>query len=219
MSSSVYPILALDVSTPIAYACLFSSTKHIFHAQGKMGKQHSQTVLPLLEGLLKDADITWADLKLLVLGQGPGSFTGLRIAAASISGINASLKLPIWGISSLAITAMQVQSDKIIWVVEDARAHEIFLGCYQKGIAQKQDVCVHIENLHTPSTPMPYVCNSDFRMPEQNWAHIPCVHDRAHAMSRLIQQNIENINTQALPTEVQPVYLQLSQAERQLKHV
>ncbi|MDQ6995097.1 MAG: tRNA (adenosine(37)-N6)-threonylcarbamoyltransferase complex dimerization subunit type 1 TsaB, partial [Mariprofundaceae bacterium] len=140
--SDIYPILALDVSTNIAHACLITSENKIFHAQSKVGQHHSHSVLPLLENLLQDAERTWTDLKLLALAQGPGSFTGLRVAAATMAGINASLQLPMWGISSLAITAMQLESDEKIWVVEDARSHEVFLGCYQQGLLQQHDQCI-----------------------------------------------------------------------------
>jgi len=221
MIDSVYPILALDISTPIAHACLLTSPEHASHAQSKVGQHHSHTVLPLLEELLHAENITWTDLNLLVLGKGPGSFTGLRIAAASMAGINASLTLPMWGISSLAITAMQVESDELVWVVEDARAHEVFLGCYRNGIEQQSDACVHVDTLcsHTDGDePRNYVCSSDFDVDGEAWQRLDVHYTRAHAMSRLIQKNIQHINIQDLSTEVQPAYLQLSQAERLLKH-
>jgi len=216
--SPTYPILALDISTAIAHGCLLTSKNHALHAQGEVRKQHSASVLPLLENLLHEADITWTDLKLLALGQGPGSFTGLRIAAASMAGINASLKLPMWGISSLAITAMQVESKEGIWVIEDARAQEVFLGCYQQGVPQQDDICIHISNLDATLKIESYVCSSDFHVDGQAWHRLPFTYDRAHAISRLIQKNIGKLNIQSLPTEVQPSYLQLSQAERLLEH-
>jgi len=221
MIDSVYPILALDISTPIAHACLLTSSEHASHAQGKVGQQHSHTVLPLLEGLLHAEHITWNDLNLLVLGKGPGSLTGLRIAAASMAGINASLTLPMWGISSLAITAMQVESDEPVWVIEDARASEVFLGCYCNGVEQQADSCVHIDTLcsHTDDgEARNYICSSDFSIHGEAWQRLEVQYDRAQAMSRLIQTNIQHINIQGLSTEVQPAYLQLSQAERLLKH-
>jgi len=216
--SSTYPILALDISTPIVHGTLLTSKNHALHAQGEVGKQHSDSVLPLLQSLLHEAGITWTDLKLLALGQGPGSFTGLRIAAASMAGINASLKLPIWGMSSLAITSMQVGSKEDVWVIEDARAQEVFLGCYQQGIPQQNDICLHISKLDSIFKGQAYVCSSDFHVGGQTWHRLPFTYDRAHAMSRLIQQNIDTLNIQSLPTEVQPNYLQLSQAERLLEH-
>lgn len=214
----VCPILALDVSTNVAHACVITSKNKIFHAQAKVGQQHSHSVLPLLESLLQEADLTWNDLKLLVLGQGPGSFTGLRIAAATIAGINASLQLPIWGISSLAITSMQVESDTSIWVVEDARAHEVFLACYQQGLAQQEDQCIDMDTLPHHDVTASYVCSSDFDLPKENWHRLSFQYSRHHAMSRYILKHIKNLDIQTLSTQLQPVYLQLSQAERQLQH-
>lgn len=214
----VYPTLALDVSTSMAHACLITSCSQVYHAQSEVGKQHSQTVLPLLENLLQQANITWSDLKLLVLGQGPGSFTGLRIAAATIAGINASLKLPVWNLSSLAITSMQIESEETLWVIEDARAHEVFLGCYQGGAAQQKDACIHNSALPSNNTSMPYVCSTDFQVNQTDWHRMPLTHSRSHALAHLIQRHMENIDIQNLTTSVQPIYLQLSQAERNLQH-
>lgn len=124
----MYPLLALDVATKHACVCLINAKGQVFTAEAGEGKQHSNTVLPLLQDVLQQAGLTWSDLKMLALGQGPGSFTGLRIAAAMLAGINASLKLPVWGLSSLAITAMQTQNNQPLWVLEDARAGEVFAG-------------------------------------------------------------------------------------------
>lgn len=215
---AVYPILALDVSTAMAHACLITSPNQVYHAQSDVGKQHSETVLPLLKNLLQKASIHWSDIKLFALGQGPGSFTGLRIAAATIAGINASLKRPVWNLSSLAITSMQTESKEIIWVIEDARAHEVFLGCYQDGTSQQKDTCIHTSALPSENTSMPYVCSTDFQVNQANWHRIPFTLDRSHAMAHLIQQHIAHLNIQSLSTSVQPVYLQQSQAERNLQH-
>ncbi|MDQ6990393.1 MAG: tRNA (adenosine(37)-N6)-threonylcarbamoyltransferase complex dimerization subunit type 1 TsaB [Mariprofundaceae bacterium] len=216
--TDIYPILALDVSTNIAHACLITSKNKIFHAQSKVGQHHSDSVLPLLEKLLQDTELTWTDLKLLALAQGPGSFTGLRVAAATMAGINSSLQLPIWGISSLAITSMQLESDEKIWVVEDARSHEVFLGCYQQGLAQQHDQCIPINAIPHHDTPVHYLCSTDFDLHQDNWQQTSFQYSRHQAMSRFILKYIKGLNIQALPTQVQPVYLQLSQAERQLQH-
>jgi len=220
MKSDHYPILALDISTNIAYGCLLQSPHSIFHGQGNAGVQQSNAVLPLLMSLLQDAGITWNDLKLLVLGQGPGSFTGLRIAAASIAGINSSLKLPIWGVSSLAITAMQADSLDELWVIEDARAQEMFLGYYKQGTALHADTCVAIEyfDMGMTATSLSYVSSSDLKLDTQKFTQVPFNYSRSQAMSRLIQQRIKTLDIASLSIIAEPIYLQRSQAERLLEH-
>lgn len=211
------PLLALDVATSSACVCLMNAEGKVFTATASSGKQHSDTVQPLLQDVLQQADLTWSDLKMLALGQGPGSFTGLRIAAAMLAGINASLKLPIWGLSSLAITAMQTQSDKPVWVLEDARAGEVFSGCYQQGECLQQDVCKAWSDIQTMETGS-FAAQQEPAIDLADWQRLPLNIERAKAMSLLIQALWDKTDHTTHTPWIQPVYLQVSQAEKNLQH-
>ena len=212
------PILALDVATSRACACLINAEGKVFTAEASGGKQHSDTVLPLLQNILKQADLTWPDLKMLALGQGPGSFTGLRVAAATLAGINASLQLPIWGLSSLAITAMQTQSDRPVWVLEDARAGEVFAGYYEQGECLKDDACKSWGEFQGKSSE-PFAAQQEPAVSLVGWQRLPLQIGRAEAMSLLIQALWDKTDHALHTRWIQPVYLQLSQAEKNLQHV
>jgi tRNA threonylcarbamoyl adenosine modification protein YeaZ len=213
----MYPILALDVATRRACVCLVNAKGQVFMAEASEGKQHSDTILPLLQDVLQQANLTWTDLKMLALGQGPGSFTGLRIAAAMLAGINASLKLPIWGLSSLAITAMQTQSDEPVWVLEDARAGEVFVGCYQQGESMQDDVCKCWSDIQDMSAGL-FAAHQEPAIALPDWKRLPLQIKRAKAMSQLIQALWDKTDHTAHTSWIQPVYLQLSQAEKNLQH-
>ena len=219
LQKDIYPILALDISTSTAHACLFTSADHFNYAQSHNNNQHSQTVLPLLTQLLKTADITWSDLHMLALGEGPGSFTGLRIASATMAGVNASLKLPIWELPSLGITAMQVESHDKIWVIEDARAGEVFCGCYQHAQPILADSCISRDELSQLSSTIQYYVSSDhFNINNPLWKHLPLTYERGLGMVKYIQTNISQLNDEHRPSHwTHPTYLQLSQAERQFQ--
>ncbi|MBL4760876.1 MAG: tRNA (adenosine(37)-N6)-threonylcarbamoyltransferase complex dimerization subunit type 1 TsaB [Mariprofundaceae bacterium] len=212
-----YPVLALDVATKHACVCLIDAQGQVFTAEASEGKQHSDTVLPLLERVLQQADLTWPDLKMLVLGQGPGSFTGLRIAAAMLAGINASLKLPIWGLSSLAITAMQTQSDKPLWILEDARAGEVFAGYYHQGECLQGDVCKCWNDVQDMPVGI-FAAHQEPAISLADWQRLPLNLERAKAMSLLIQTLWDKTDHTVHTPWIQPVYLQLSQAEKNLQH-
>jgi len=213
----MYPILALDVATRRACVCLVNARGQVFTAEASEGKQHSDTILPLLQDVLQQANLTWTDLKMLALGQGPGSFTGLRIAAAMLAGINASLKLPIWGLSSLAITAMQTQSDEPVWVLEDARAGEVFVGFYQQGESMQDDACKCWSDIQDMPTGL-FTTHQEPAVALPAWARLPLQVERAKAMSLLIQVLWDKTDHTAHTPWIQPVYLQLSQAEKNLQH-
>lgn len=210
-------ILALDVATSSACVCLINAEGKVFTAESSAEKQHSDTLLPLLQDILKQADLTWADLKMLAVGQGPGSFTGLRVAAAMVAGMNASLKLPIWGLSSLAITAMQTQSDEPLWVLEDARAGEVFAGYYQQGECLQDHACKCWSELQDMPAES-FAAQQDPTIALQGWQRLPLQIDRAEAMHLLIQTLWDKTDHTVHTPWIQPVYLQLSQAEKNLQH-
>lgn len=211
------PLLALDAAVGHSYGCLLLADGTHCVAQSEGSRAHSQTLMPMLEGLLAEGGITWSDLKMLALGIGPGSFTGLRIAAASMAGINASLQLPVLPFSSLAVTAMQADCEEQLYVLEDARAGEVFVGCYLGGEATQPDACRRWDDVAAlpaagyTSAAMPPVTPEGWRRFE------PALH-RGEAMAMVIEASMRQLPDR-LPKFVEPAYLQVSQAEKNLNEV
>ncbi len=185
-------------------------------AESEGDRSHSRTLVPMLEGLLSRAGLGWSDLHMLALGIGPGSFTGLRIAAATLAGINASLALPVLPVSSLAITAAQAESDDALWVLEDARAGEVFVGHYQSCRAIMDDCCISWEALQEKG-PASYVSVSTPPLSLQGWQRLEMPFARTEALARVVREAVRDVKQGDLPRYVQPAYLQISQAERNLK--
>ena len=109
--------------------------------QGKSkGPAHSRLLLPALEALLADAGLKLADLHGLVLGKGPGSFTGIRIGVALAQGLAYGLHLPVAPVSSLACRAQRLGAadGACIAVALKARLSEIYYGVYrmEAGLAR-----------------------------------------------------------------------------------
>ncbi|MCH8302898.1 MAG: tRNA (adenosine(37)-N6)-threonylcarbamoyltransferase complex dimerization subunit type 1 TsaB [Proteobacteria bacterium] len=94
-------------------------------------REHTKILLPMIEGLLQEAGVALSDLDAVVLGNGPGSFIGMRIGASVAQGICHGAGLRIVPVSSLAAIAAEVicehGAEKIL-VAQDARMHEIYLG-------------------------------------------------------------------------------------------
>ena len=94
-------------------------------------RQHTKILIPMIEGLLRDADLTLSDLDTVVLGNGPGSFIGMRIGASVAQGICHGAGLQIVPVSSLAAIAAEVIEEhgaENILVAQDARMREVYLG-------------------------------------------------------------------------------------------
>ena len=97
-------------------------------------RQQAQQLLPLISELLMEGECPLHELNGLVVGAGPGSFTGVRIAVAMAQGLGFSLDLPILRLSSLQIMAQtawqQLQYPRVL-VAIDARMEEVYWGAYE----------------------------------------------------------------------------------------
>ncbi len=207
-------ILALDTAFgEIAAAVHTASGDFLTTETTKHGKTRSVSIVPVLDDLLAQAGLNWSQLDLLALGAGPGSFTGLRIAAATLAGINSGMKLPILHLSSLAITARQADCDGPIWVLEDARAGEVFAGRYQAGDAVEADCCLGWEEADQ-THPESYVCHSEPPIDLKGWQRLPLAVDRSAALLTATLAMAESANVKQQPCYPDPTYLQRSQAER-----
>lgn len=128
-------LLAIDTSASACSVGLMLDDA-IFSLHRIAPMQQTQMILPMLDEILQANNLTLNQLDALVYGCGPGSFTGVRIAASVIQGLAFATRLPIIKISSLAATA-QTAHDELGWrkvlVGMDARINEVYWGAYQVG--------------------------------------------------------------------------------------
>ncbi len=125
-------ILAIDTSTE-ACSCALIKNGLITETFEVIPRQHAKRLLPMIKDLLAEQSLDFTDLQAIAYGQGPGSFTGLRIAAGVTQGIALAANLPVVPVSSLAALAYQVkgqQEQAIVFSTLDARIDEIYWGMY-----------------------------------------------------------------------------------------
>ena len=99
-------------------------------------RQHTALLMPMIGAVVREAGIELTALDALVLGNGPGSFIGMRIAASVAQGVCFGAGLRIVPVSSLAAVAaetMQGDDATDVVVAQDARMNEVYLGCYRRG--------------------------------------------------------------------------------------
>lgn len=133
-------ILALDASTE-ALSIVLHFKGQTFHHFEECPQQHSQKILPLVDELLNKAQCKLKDLDVIGFGQGPGSFTGVRISVAIAQGLAYSANLPLVGVSTLAIMAQQAYEQmqaSVVYSAIDARMGEIYFAQYQVNNAHMQ---------------------------------------------------------------------------------
>lgn len=123
-------ILALDTSTEYCSVALWQDGSVSDRCE-QVGQKHSEVLIPMLDGLLRDAGVRLADLDGIAFGAGPGSFTGVRIACSAAQGLALGANQPVLGICTLQALAENAGHDRVIAVL-DARMAEVYYAAYQK---------------------------------------------------------------------------------------
>lgn len=132
-ASSVPVILALDTCTENCSAALKTANGQ-WHERVDAPREHSQRLLPMVQGLLQQAQLSMADVGLIAYGRGPGSFTGIRICTSMTQGLALAREIPVIGISTLAAMAQQAISEhgaEQVLCAIDARMGEIYWAAFQ----------------------------------------------------------------------------------------
>jgi tRNA threonylcarbamoyladenosine biosynthesis protein TsaB len=150
-------ILALDTSAEACSVALNLDGDCIGHFQ-HAPRRHTELLLPMLEQVLAEARLSLRDLDALAFGRGPGSFTGLRIAAGVVQGIALGRDLPVVPVSTLAALALRAfrqQGRRDILCAFDARMGEVYWAGYHCNPEGLPDRVVDERVAHPQQLPPP----------------------------------------------------------------
>ena len=128
-------LLAIDTSS-IACSVALQIGGATTERHEELPREHTRLLVPMIEALLKESSVELKDLDAIVLGNGPGSFIGMRIAASVAQGLAFGAGLNIVPVSSLAAIAAQVFSMHVadmVVVTQDAHMNEVYLGMFRRG--------------------------------------------------------------------------------------
>jgi tRNA threonylcarbamoyladenosine biosynthesis protein TsaB len=132
------PYLALDTSTE-SLSLAISTQQGIIARDWPAGQKHAEMILPCLATLLKECQLTMEDIQGIAFGNGPGSFTGLRIAAGITQGLAFARGIPVLGVSTLAALAAGCDADQV-YACLDARMNQVYSAAYRKQDGAWQEV-------------------------------------------------------------------------------
>ena len=141
-------LLALDTSS-VACSVALQQGDALTELHEEQPREHTAILMPMIRSVLRDASVSLTDLDAIALGNGPGSFIGMRIAASVAQGLAFGAKLRIVPVSSMLAVAAQVFDEHAaaeVFVAQDAHMHEVYLGHYgfEDGIAVSlQPECLH----------------------------------------------------------------------------
>ena len=129
-------VLALETSTDACSVAL-AHGETVYHRHHLEPRAHNRILLPMIAELLAEADLSPAELEAVAFGRGPGSFTGLRIAAAVTQGIAWPRDLPVLGVSTLSVLAASAAASRDlsgvsgILTLVDARMGELYWNAFR----------------------------------------------------------------------------------------
>jgi tRNA threonylcarbamoyl adenosine modification protein YeaZ len=147
--------LALHSSTPelgLAIASLGSTINNLAKRSSiwDLGRETSNLLHTYMLEFI--APQKWQDLAWIAVGNGPGGFTGTRLAAVTAKTIGQQLQIPVYGISNLAAVAWQQQIDGDIAVVMPAQQGQIYMGAYRTSHFHCTIEVLEIDQLTIPAT-------------------------------------------------------------------
>lgn len=127
-------VLGIETSGPIASVAIVDESKLLGIKMGDFKVTHSQTLMPLLDELLKETKVKLEDLDAIAVSGGPGSFTGLRIGSATAKGLALALDKPLVHVPTLHAMAYNLLIPEaigyIIVPMIDARRDNVYCGIF-----------------------------------------------------------------------------------------
>lgn len=125
-------ILALDSSGLVASVALMEDDNLIAEYTVQYKKTHSQTLLPMLEEIVRMVELDLSTVDAIAVAAGPGSFTGLRIGSATAKGLAFALNKPIVPVPTVDGLAYQMYgAEALVCPIMDARRSQVYTGIYE----------------------------------------------------------------------------------------
>ncbi|MCK5325322.1 MAG: tRNA (adenosine(37)-N6)-threonylcarbamoyltransferase complex dimerization subunit type 1 TsaB [Woeseiaceae bacterium] len=172
-------LLALDTSS-LACSVAVQVGDDIVVRHEEQAREHTRLLVPMISGLLQETGLSLHDLDAIVLGNGPGSFIGMRIAASVAQGLAFGAGIPIVPVSSMLAVAARVSAEcdaGDVVVCQDAHMNEVYLGLYTVDDAGLP-VTLGEERLHDQS-PIPELRDDAGRFIAAGfgWQRYPALHE------------------------------------------
>ena len=143
-------ILCIDTATEICSVALSDGAHILAFRSSQEGKSHALTLLPYIEEVIKEANITAKQLQAVALSSGPGSYTGLRIGTSTAKGLCYALEIPLISVPTPQIIAAGARKNfpnaSLFCPLIDARRMEVFTALYNNELIAQSEITSQIVN-------------------------------------------------------------------------
>lgn len=220
-------ILGVESSAVSASAAVYDDEKVLSSKFINAGLTHSQTLLPLIDDALKSANKCFDDIEKIAVSVGPGSFTGVRIGVATVKGIAFKKNIPCVAVSSLEAIANNDFSDEnvVICACMDARRNQFYNALFEiKNGNVSRITCDRAIDIMQIKSEIEKFDKVIVAGDGAELAYKTLQNDNVFLADEECRfQNADGVikaslgKKTVLSEELMPVYLRLSQAERELK--
>ncbi|WP_436896506.1 tRNA (adenosine(37)-N6)-threonylcarbamoyltransferase complex dimerization subunit type 1 TsaB [Mammaliicoccus sciuri] len=213
--------LLIDTSNQPLAVALVRDGNVLINYQSNIKKNHSLQLMPVIESLMDEAQLTPQSLSDIVVANGPGSYTGLRIGITTAKTMTYTLDIPLYEVSSLkALAATYNNENDLIVPLFDARRDHVFAGVYQykddKLETIKEDSYISIEALNqfleSQNHPYIFIGHDVLKLHDKLEGRSLSKLPDASIMYNIKEQPVLNVH------ELKPRYLKLSEAEQNWKN-
>lgn len=224
-------ILALDSSGLVATVAVVEEDKTIAEYTINYKKTHSQTLLPMLDEVVKMTEMDLGTVDAIAVAAGPGSFTGLRIGSATAKGLGMALGKPLIHIPTVDALAYNIfGTSRLICPFMDARRNQVYTGLYRfesEFLVVEEQMAVGVDEVveHINKRGEPVVFLGDGVPIQEEYLKEHLEVDYLIAPPHVNRQRAAAVGALALSyyrqglvesaRDHQPDYLRLSQAERE----
>ena len=223
-------LLAFESSAKAAGVAVLEDGRLLAEYFQNSGQTHSRTLMQMAEDLLKNCDLTCADVDACAVSNGPGSFTGVRIGAAAAKGFCWGREIPLYGVSTLeAMARASGLLSGVVCCCMDARREQVYNAVFSveagKFLRRSEDRAISLEalgaelkNLEKPVFLVgdgAELCYNTLRVSIPALCLLPeqLRSQRASGVALAAQAKID-AGEKGSGLELVPSYLRLSQAER-----
>lgn len=226
-------IAAIDSSGLVASVAILQDDVILAQYSVNYKKTHSQTLLPMLDEIVRMTEFDLQSVDAIAVAKGPGSFTGLRIGSATAKGLGLALQKPLIEVPTLDAMAYQMYgAGHCICPLMDARRNQVYTGLYAFTEAMefqtlKQQCAVSVEeiisDINAAGRPVIYLGDGvpvyreilqEKTQVTYSFAPPHCNRQDAGALAALARVYLERGQV-VLAADHRPDYLRLSQAERE----
>lgn len=213
-------ILAYETSTNICSVSLQDREGNITERRIQGRSVHSDNVFLFTKTLMDDHNFSVADLDAVLVSNGPGSYTGLRIAASAIKGLLFGLDIPLFASNTLASFAIEAdQQEGTIHAIIDARRTHVYHQSFELGkklISTSEAKIVDISDLEDQIKPGDFIIGTGTeRLNKKRLANIRVLDERnitANSLLKLYKlPNFKEFCIKTKPEELDPNYISSSQ--------